>query len=83
MLLLESPAQKKAREDKEAMGGYWAGIAPTVVNTQVYTDFILSQIKVRARAFLEVMPSPILADDLVRGLHYERPTGFPPSGKRG
>ncbi|KII95163.1 hypothetical protein PLICRDRAFT_693420 [Plicaturopsis crispa FD-325 SS-3] len=45
VLALESPAQKKAREDYEAMGGYWAGIAPTVKNTHAYSDFINAQIR--------------------------------------
>lgn len=46
VLSIESPAQKKAREDHEAMGGFWAGMAPTVHNPQAYTDFISAQIKV-------------------------------------
>lgn len=45
ILTLESPAQKKAREDFEAMGGFWAGMAPTIKNAQAYTDFISAQIK--------------------------------------
>lgn len=48
VLALEAPAQKKAREDFEAMGGFWAGISPTIRNVQAYTDFITSQIKVFA-----------------------------------
>jgi transformation/transcription domain-associated protein len=46
VLSLESPAQKKAREDYEAMGGIWSGIAPTIKNTQAYGDLIGAQIKV-------------------------------------
>lgn len=46
VLALESPAQKKAREDYEAMGGIWSGIAPTIKNTQAYGDLIGAQIKV-------------------------------------
>ena len=46
VLALESPAQKKAREDCEAMGNIWAGVAPTIKNTQAYSDFINAQIKV-------------------------------------
>jgi transformation/transcription domain-associated protein len=46
VLALESPAQKKAREDYEAMGGFWAGVAPTIRNIHAYTDFINAQIKV-------------------------------------
>ncbi|THH10763.1 hypothetical protein EW146_g8270 [Bondarzewia mesenterica] len=45
VLALEAPAQKKAREDFEAMGGFWAGMSPTIRNVQAYTDFINSQIK--------------------------------------
>jgi transformation/transcription domain-associated protein len=46
VLGLESPAQKKAREDHEAMGSYWSGMAPTMKNPQAYMDFITGQIKV-------------------------------------
>ena len=46
VLALESPAQKKAREDHEAMGNYWTGMAPTIVNMHAYTDFLNAQIKV-------------------------------------
>lgn len=46
VLALESPAQKIAREDYEAMGGYWAGMAPTIKNSHAYVDFISAQIKV-------------------------------------
>ncbi|OCH94107.1 atypical/PIKK/TRRAP protein kinase [Obba rivulosa] len=42
---LESPAQRKAREDFEAMGGFWAGMAPTIKNVQAYTDLIVAQTK--------------------------------------
>lgn len=43
---MEAPAQKKYREDCEAMGNIWSGTAPTIKNTQVYTDFIHMQTKV-------------------------------------
>jgi transformation/transcription domain-associated protein len=46
VLALESPAQRKAREDCESMGTYWAGMAPTIKNPQAYADFINAQIKV-------------------------------------
>jgi transformation/transcription domain-associated protein len=46
VLALESPAQKQAREDFEAMGGYWAGMAPSVRNVHAYADFVNAQIKV-------------------------------------
>ncbi|KAF8897572.1 hypothetical protein BD779DRAFT_388223 [Infundibulicybe gibba] len=44
-LALESPAQEKARADYEAMGGIWAGMAPTIKNVSAYSDFIHAQIK--------------------------------------
>jgi transformation/transcription domain-associated protein len=46
VLALESPMQKKARDDFEAMGGNWAGMAPSVKNVHAYTDFIAAQVKV-------------------------------------
>ncbi|KAF8076441.1 hypothetical protein FPV67DRAFT_1558921 [Lyophyllum atratum] len=46
VLALESSAQKQAREDYEAMGNIWSGMAPTIKNTSAYTDFIHCQIKV-------------------------------------
>ncbi|KAF9485316.1 hypothetical protein BDN70DRAFT_848082 [Pholiota conissans] len=45
VLGLESPAQHKARMDFEAMGGIWAGVAPTIKNPGLYADFIQTQIK--------------------------------------
>lgn len=45
-LALESPAQHKARTDYEAMGGTWAGMAPSIKNPSIYSDFIHGQIKV-------------------------------------
>ena len=45
-LALESPAQNKARTDYEAMGGTWAGMATTIKNPSIYSDFIHGQIKV-------------------------------------
>lgn len=47
VLALESPAQRVARENYEAMGGFWAGMAPTIRNHHAYVDFISAQIKVR------------------------------------
>ncbi|KAI9063246.1 atypical/PIKK/TRRAP protein kinase [Trametes sanguinea] len=44
-IAIQAPAQQKAREDYEAMGGFWAGMAPTIKNPQVYTDYILAQLK--------------------------------------
>ena len=46
VLALEAPAQKKAREDCEAMGGIWAGMANSIKNSVAYSDFIHTQIKV-------------------------------------
>lgn len=43
---LQPPAQQKAREDYEAMGNVWAGMSPTIKNTQLYTDYIISQVRV-------------------------------------
>ncbi|KAG6837441.1 hypothetical protein H0H93_009535 [Arthromyces matolae] len=45
-LALQSPAQQKAREDYEAMGGIWSGMAATIQNTSAYSEFIHCQIKV-------------------------------------
>ncbi|KAH7887705.1 hypothetical protein F5I97DRAFT_1804974 [Phlebopus sp. FC_14] len=45
VLALEAPAQKKTREDYEAMGSYWSGMAPTMKNPHAYADFITAQIK--------------------------------------
>ncbi|TFK56003.1 FAT-domain-containing protein [Heliocybe sulcata] len=45
ILTLEPPAQKRAREDYEAMGGFWTGVAPTIKNVHAYGDFVQAQIK--------------------------------------
>ena len=50
VLKLQSPAQQKAREDQEAMGNLWAGVAPTIKNIQLQTDFLTAQCKVRPTA---------------------------------
>ncbi|KAG7096928.1 hypothetical protein E1B28_004329 [Marasmius oreades] len=42
---LESPAQKKVRDDCEAMGNTWAGMASTIKNPGAYSDFVNAQIK--------------------------------------
>lgn len=47
VLALEAPAQLQARTDFEAMGGIWAGVAPTIKNTTLYHDFTQAQIKAR------------------------------------
>jgi transformation/transcription domain-associated protein len=46
VLALESPAQKQARDNHEAMGGIWSGMAPTVQNPVAYSDFLSAQAKV-------------------------------------
>lgn len=46
VLALESPAQKETRENYEAMGGFWAGMASNIKNHHAYVDFIGAQIKV-------------------------------------
>ncbi|KAH9045426.1 hypothetical protein EDB85DRAFT_2130014 [Lactarius pseudohatsudake] len=45
VLAVEAPAQKKAREDYEAMGGFWSGMSGTIRNAQAYSDLILAQVK--------------------------------------
>jgi transformation/transcription domain-associated protein len=45
VLALESPAQHRARTEHEAMGGFWAGMSPTIRNAGLYSDFIYAQIK--------------------------------------
>ncbi|OBZ70424.1 Transcription-associated protein 1 [Grifola frondosa] len=45
VITLQSSVQKKAREDYEAMGDFWSGMATTMENSQAYTDFITAQIK--------------------------------------
>ncbi|KAJ7590989.1 hypothetical protein C8J56DRAFT_1135339 [Mycena floridula] len=44
-LSLESPAQRTAREDAEAMGSHWAGMAPTIRNPVAYSELVNAQIK--------------------------------------
>ncbi|EKM59507.1 uncharacterized protein PHACADRAFT_205724 [Phanerochaete carnosa HHB-10118-sp] len=44
-IMIQSPAQRKAREEHEAMEGYWSGVAPTVKNLPAYTDLIVAQVK--------------------------------------
>lgn len=46
LLDLESPAQKKAREDSDAMGSVWTGMSTTIKNPTIYHDLISAQIKV-------------------------------------
>lgn len=46
VLELQSPTQKAARENYEAMGGFWSGMAPNMRNSHAYVDFVGAQIKV-------------------------------------
>ncbi|KAF7352758.1 hypothetical protein MVEN_01242100 [Mycena venus] len=41
VIALESPAQQTARENHEAMGGFWSGMAPTIQNPTAYSDFFI------------------------------------------
>ncbi|RPD67165.1 atypical/PIKK/TRRAP protein kinase [Lentinus tigrinus ALCF2SS1-7] len=61
---LQPPAQRKAREDHEAMGGVWAGMSPTIKNGQLYTDYIVSQVKVISSTLYLIrgMPEPYDAE---------------------
>jgi transformation/transcription domain-associated protein len=66
VLALEAPAQKQAREDYEAMGGIWAGMAPSIKNSSAYSDFIHTQIKVCFPTFgflrlIEEIPDAIIS----------------------
>ena len=57
VLAVEAPAQKKARVDYEAMGGFWSGMSESIRNAQAYSDLILAQVKVSS--------SLCVADDLI------------------
>ncbi|KAJ7498882.1 hypothetical protein FB451DRAFT_1427318, partial [Mycena latifolia] len=46
VVALESPAQKAARENLEAMGGFWSGMSPDIQNTVQYSDFLSAQAKI-------------------------------------
>ncbi|KAJ7700136.1 hypothetical protein B0H17DRAFT_1158131 [Mycena rosella] len=46
VIALESPAQKAARENHEAMGGFWSGMSPDIQNTIAYSDFLSAQAKI-------------------------------------
>uniref|UniRef100_D8PQ42 Non-specific serine/threonine protein kinase n=1 Tax=Schizophyllum commune (strain H4-8 / FGSC 9210) TaxID=578458 RepID=D8PQ42_SCHCM len=59
LLQVEAPAQKAAREAKEAMGETWYGMAPTIKNAQAYSDLMLAQIKMLSFViFVERSASP-------------------------
>jgi transformation/transcription domain-associated protein len=72
VLALESTAQKKARDDFEAQGEFWVGIAPTIKNVHAYTDFIASQIKVLLVIFQFFTSLQYVLGFIVSRLH--RPT---------
>jgi transformation/transcription domain-associated protein len=72
VLSFESPAQKKAREDHEAMGQVWAGMAPTVRNVTIYTDLLNAQIKVRLISGGIIHTHCCFIDHLVFGIPLER-----------
>ncbi|KAJ7682762.1 FAT domain-containing protein [Mycena polygramma] len=46
VIALESPAQRAARENFEAMGGFWSGMAPDIQNPTAYADFLSAQAKI-------------------------------------
>jgi transformation/transcription domain-associated protein len=46
VIALESPAQKEARENLEAMGGFWSGMSADIQNPVAYSDFLSAQAKV-------------------------------------
>ncbi|KIK68099.1 hypothetical protein GYMLUDRAFT_36928 [Collybiopsis luxurians FD-317 M1] len=58
LLDLESPAQKKAREDSEAMGTVWTGMSSTIKNPTIYQDFISAQIKMLSYLAFVMRHSP-------------------------
>ena len=55
---LQPPAQQKAREDFEAMGGVWSGMAPTIKNTHIYTDYIFSHLRVVQSGLFIIRSTP-------------------------
>ncbi|KAJ6599027.1 hypothetical protein DFH09DRAFT_1388713 [Mycena vulgaris] len=46
VIALESPAQKTARDNHEAMGGFWSGMSPDIQNPVAYSDFLSAQAKI-------------------------------------
>ena len=75
-LALESPAQNKARTDYEAMGGNWAGMAPTIKNPFIYSDFIHGQIKVAQKLEGLLKNLSYVLDALFPCIRYAFPIGF-------
>ncbi|KZT74387.1 FAT-domain-containing protein [Daedalea quercina L-15889] len=45
VLMVQAPVQREAKENYEAMGGHWAGMAPGFKNPSVYADFTSAQVK--------------------------------------
>lgn len=70
VLALESPAQHKARVDYEAMGGIWAGMAPSIKNAPAYSDFIHAQIKVRPYLASTLYPPTKAIDAIIPCLRH-------------
>ncbi|KAF9075762.1 FAT domain-containing protein [Rhodocollybia butyracea] len=63
LLGLEAPAQKKDREDTEAMGSIWTGMSPTIKNPALYQDFISAQIKMLSYLAFVMRHSPEQSDN--------------------
>ncbi|KAG6860236.1 hypothetical protein C0995_013842, partial [Termitomyces sp. Mi166 len=55
VLALQSPAQQKARDDYEAMGGIWSGMALTIKNASGFSEFLHCQIKELMVVFRHLM----------------------------
>ncbi|KDR83700.1 hypothetical protein GALMADRAFT_236040 [Galerina marginata CBS 339.88] len=62
MLAQESPVQRRARTDFEAMGGIWAGMSPSIRNPGLYNDFMQAQIKMLSYLAYVMRFSADLAD---------------------
>jgi transformation/transcription domain-associated protein len=78
VLALESPAQRIARENYEAMGGIWAGMAPTIKNHHAYVDFISAQIKVRDVLDFPLHSVELRKDGLIHSICH---AGIGPTGR--
>ncbi|KAJ3865184.1 hypothetical protein EV359DRAFT_39363 [Lentinula novae-zelandiae] len=63
LLDVESPAQKKARVDAEAMGSVWAGMSPTVKNHALYHDLLSAQIKMLSYLAFVMRHTPEQSDN--------------------
>jgi transformation/transcription domain-associated protein len=70
VIALESPAQQTARENHEAMGGFWSGMSPTIQNPTAYSDFLSAQAKV---IFFDIFPAQFthrIIDTLLPDIRY-------------